>query len=101
LERENKKLNEDNQLLQSQLLSLTNEVKSSEIEIPRKPKSDWKEYFPSTLETTLLGETKNKVENLLGIPPVLARDTATKSSESKEVWIYYPYDTDSTGLYIY
>lgn len=66
-----------------------------EVSIAKRPKAGWEKYFPTPGTTTLLGEKASEVEELLGVPPVLARQGG------REVWIYSPYDDDPTGIYLY
>lgn len=70
-------------------------------EISRKPKQGWEQYFPSQTKTTLTGRLVNELKTLLGEPPVLVRSIAANPEYSREVWVYFPYEDDPTGLYIY
>jgi len=68
---------------------------STEITPSKNPKAGWEKYFPGPQETTLTNKTLTDVQALLGVPQILIRQI------NKELWIFQPYNDDSTGLYLY
>ncbi|EEG78630.1 hypothetical protein [Dethiobacter alkaliphilus] len=69
--------------------------------INRKPKKGWEEYFSIGRETKLKGESVWTVRRILGNPPYKIRSTAVFPAANREIWVFTPYDNDSTGLYLY
>lgn len=88
-------LNKEGEALKMHLSSLDKEVKELRKGASEKPKDGWKQHFSNPAKTDLIGKTKDEAEDILGAPLILLREA------TKEVWIYHPYDTDSTALYIY
>jgi len=60
-----------------------------------KPFEGWDQYFPATGDSVIKGELNLNVRSLLGNPELLIRQG------DKEVWVFHPYDQDSTGLYLF
>ena len=75
-------------------------VVKKESNITQKPNSGWERYI-SKSSNTLINKPISEVRELLGEPPVLVRNTAPNPQDSKEVWVYHPYEMDSTGLYLF
>ena len=48
-----------------------------------------------------VGKTPDEIKKMLGEPPVLVRVSAAQPAYSREVWVYFPYPEDPTGLYLY
>jgi hypothetical protein len=106
LEAENTTLRSDKEELQNRVATLEAEVEQlheqeQPDEISRKPKDGWEQYFPEAEETTLTGESTNRVRELLGRPPVLIRSIAANQQFNREIWVYMPFDEDPTGLYLF
>ncbi|KUO53126.1 MAG: hypothetical protein APF76_03545 [Desulfitibacter sp. BRH_c19] len=78
-----------------------NDQVPTETEISRKPKAGWEQFFPAAEETTLLGKSISEIRETLGEPPVLVRSIAANPENSKEMWVYHPFDEDPTGLYLF
>lgn len=49
----------------------------------------------------LVGVTVDRLDEVLGEPPVLVRQSVEGAPVRREVRVYMPYEKDSTGLYIY
>jgi len=71
-----------------------------EIKISFKPKPGWEEYFKNS-STMLINKSITEIRKILGEPPVLVRSIAVNPENNKEIWIYYPYEYEPSGLYIY
>lgn len=48
-----------------------------------------------------VGASLSKIQEVLGDPPVLVRQSRSGAPVRKEVRVYFPYEKDSTGLYLY
>ncbi len=75
-------------------------TKEKENSNTQKPNSGWEKYI-SKSSNTLINKPISEVRVLLGEPPVLVRNTAPNLQDSKEVWVYHPYEMDSTALYLF
>ena len=51
--------------------------------------------------TNFVGVDLSEIQRVLGDPPVLVRQSVAGAPIRKEVRVYYPYEEDSTGLYLY
>lgn len=51
--------------------------------------------------TNFVGVDLLEIQRVLGDPPVLVRQSVVGAPIRKEVRVYFPYEEDSTGLYLY
>jgi hypothetical protein len=51
--------------------------------------------------TKFVGVDLSEIQRVLGDPPVLVRQSVAGAPIRKEVRVYFPYEEDSTGLYLY
>lgn len=51
--------------------------------------------------TNFVGVDLSEIQRELGDPPVLVRQSVVGAPIRKEVRVYFPYEEDSTGLYLY
>jgi hypothetical protein len=51
--------------------------------------------------TNFVGVDLSEIQRVLGDPPVLVRQSVAGAPIRKEVRVYFPYEEDSTGLYLY
>jgi TolA-binding protein len=112
LEAEADLLREQNELLQEETAALEEERDSLQrqleeakeaaaVEIRRQPKEGWEQYFPDPEETTLKGESIENVRELLGEPPFKIRSIAENEAHNHEIWIFQPFEEDTSGLYLF
>lgn len=63
--------------------------------LTRKPQPGWESH-------TLIGMTRQQALKTLGCPPHYVRMTSPLGTlGERELWVYLPYDKDSTGLYLW
>lgn len=105
------RLEEEVSILESTNASLQEQLENMQEALPpgnendsvisREPNPGWQDYFPTHDSTTLEGESVEQVRELLGEPPALLRSIAEDPAFNREIWIYMPFEEDSTGLYLF
>lgn len=65
---------------------------------------NWKDFFPSPQNTTLIGKEPDYIKGTLGNPYIILKKLLDNKINTQELWIYMPNisgnDLDNTGIYL-
>ncbi|MCH8495373.1 MAG: hypothetical protein LAT57_07040 [Balneolales bacterium] len=83
---------------------LRNQQKNDSSQEKQRYKMDqepYNKFADSDGYVDFVGASLSQIQDVLGDPPVLVRQSRDGAPVRKEVRVYFPYEEDSTGLYLY
>jgi len=69
--------------------------------IPLAPIDGWEVFFPTKDSSELNGLSRKLVANLLGQPPIMARNYDANTMETVETWVYVLEKDSNEAIYVY